>query len=104
MRGNAVLSRVDVRDGQRTVIRIDRAAATALDIDWPRSVKVRELALRRPWILLERDESGALPLPALLALQTAVAGRTPGASQTSNASRVSANGQRRPFRSRSASS
>ena len=93
VRGNAVLSRVDVRDGQRTVIRIDRAAATALDIDWPRSFKVRELALRRPWILLERDESGALPLPALLALQTAVAGQTPGASQTSNASRVSANGQ-----------
>jgi Domain of Unknown Function (DUF748) len=93
VRGNAVLSRVDVRDGQRTVIRIDRAAATALDIDWPRSVKVRELALRRPWILLERDQSGALPLPALLALQTAVTGQTPGASQTSNASRVSANGQ-----------
>jgi Domain of Unknown Function (DUF748) len=93
VRGNAVLSRVDVRDGQRTVIRIDRAAATALDIDWPRSVKVRELALRRPWILLERDEAGALPLPALLALQPAVTGPTPGASQTSNASRVSANGQ-----------
>ena len=78
VRGNAVLSRVDVRDGQRTVIRIDRAAATALDIDWPRSVKVRELALRRPWILLERDESGALPLPALLALQTAVCGTDAG--------------------------
>src|SRR5437660_1963249 len=29
VRGNAVLSRVDVRDGQRTVIRVDRAAATA---------------------------------------------------------------------------
>lgn len=93
VRGNAVLSRVDVRDGQRTVIRIDRAAATALDIDWPRSFKVRELALRRPWILLERDEAGALPLPALLAFQTAVAGQTSGAaSQTSNASTVSANG------------
>ena len=93
VRGNAVLSRVDVRDGQRTVIRIDRAAATAVDIDWPRSVKVRELALRRPWILLERDASGALPLPALLAPQTAVAAQTPGASQTPNASTVSADGK-----------
>jgi Domain of Unknown Function (DUF748) len=93
VRGNAVLSSVDVRDGQRTVIRIDRAAATALDIDWPRSVNVGELALRRPWILLERDAARALPLPALLALQPAVAGPTPGASQTSNASTVSANGQ-----------
>ncbi len=93
VRGNAVLSRVDVRDGQRTVIRIDRAAATAVDIDWPRSVKVRELALRRPWILLERDASGALPLPALLAPQTAAAAQTPGARQASNASTVSADGK-----------
>jgi hypothetical protein len=92
VRGNAVLSSVDVRDGQRTVIRIDRAAATGLDIDWPRSVKVGELALRRPWILLERDGSGALPLPALLALQTAVAGQTPGASRTSNPSTVRGDG------------
>src|SRR5213593_2913992 len=93
VRGNAVLSRVDVRDGQRTVIRIDRAAATAVDIDWPRSVKVRELALRRPWILLERDASGALPLPALLAPQTAAAAKTPGVRQASNASTVSADGK-----------
>ena len=93
VRGNAVLSRVDVRDGQRTVIRIDQASATALDIDWPRSVNVGELALRRPWILLERDAAGALPLPALLALQPAVAGQTPGASRTPNAPTVSANGQ-----------
>jgi uncharacterized protein DUF748 len=66
VRGNAVFSRVDVRDGQRTVMRIGRAAATGLDIDWPRRVKARELALRRPWILLERDQSGALPLRTLL--------------------------------------
>jgi uncharacterized protein involved in outer membrane biogenesis len=93
VRGNAVLSRVDVRDGQRTVIRIDRAAATALDVDWPRSVNVRQLALRRPWILLERDASGALPLRALLAPQPAVAAPTPGASQTSNPSTPDADSQ-----------
>src|SRR5262249_55282138 len=62
VRGDAALSRVDVRDGQRTVIRIGRAAATGLDVDWPRTIKARELALRRPWVLLERDASGALPL------------------------------------------
>src|SRR5437870_6615725 len=86
VRGNAVLSRVDVRDGQRTVIRVDRAAATALDVEWPRSVKVRGLALRRPWILLERNQSGALPLLALLAPETGDATPTPGATPTRSAS------------------
>src|SRR5262249_6241384 len=65
VRGDAALSRVDVRDGQRTVIRIDRAAATGLDVDWPRSIRMRELALRQPWVLLERNQSGALPLRPL---------------------------------------
>src|SRR5262245_32234189 len=70
VRGDAALSRVDVRDGQRTVIRIDRAAATGLDVDWPRSIRMRELALRQPWVLLERNQSGALPLRPLLTPDT----------------------------------
>ncbi len=82
VRGNAALSRVDVRDGQRTVIKVDRAAATALEVNWPRSVKVRGLALRRPWVLLERDQSGALPLRALLALEVGNAAPTPGSTPT----------------------
>src|SRR5438128_1249130 len=86
VRGNAALSRVDVRDGQRTVIKVDRAAATALEVDWPRSVKVRGLALRRPWILLERNQSGALPLLALLAPEAGNAAPTPGATPTRSAS------------------
>src|SRR5262249_6109337 len=90
VRGNAVLSRIDVRDGQRTVIRVERAAATALDVDWPHTVKVRELALRRPWVLLERDQSGALPLRALLAPETPAATQTPGRDQTASAPRTNA--------------
>src|SRR4030095_3803671 len=58
---------------------------TALDIDWPRSAKARELALRRPWVLLERDQSGALPLRALLTPEKTVA-RTPDSAETSKAS------------------
>src|SRR6267142_2258002 len=96
VRGDAVLSRVDVRDGQRTVIRIGRASVAALDIDWPRRVKARELALRRPWILLERDQSGALPLRALLALEQATTAKTPDSAQTSAGSRPSGSGSGRP--------
>jgi len=66
VRGTVALSRVDVRDGQRTVMSVQRAAATGLDVEWPRRVAVDQLALQRPWILLERDESSALALRALL--------------------------------------
>jgi Domain of Unknown Function (DUF748) len=89
VRGNATFSRVDVRDGQRTVIRVGRATATAVDVDWPRTVKARELALRRPWILLERDRSGALPLRALLTPQKATTPRTADAASTSSTSEPS---------------
>jgi uncharacterized protein involved in outer membrane biogenesis len=89
LRGNATLSRVDVRDGRRTVLRVGRAAATGVDVEWPHTVKVRELALRRPWILLERDQSGALPLRALLTPQKAT---TPRAADAASPSRTSAPG------------
>jgi hypothetical protein len=93
LRGNATLSRVDVRDGQRTVIRVGRAAATAVDVEWPHTVKVRELALRRPWILLERDQSGALPLRALLTPQKATTPRPAAAASTSRSSEPSGGGE-----------
>src|SRR5581483_1597505 len=66
VRGRVALSRVDVRDEQRTVIRVEQAEATGVDVDWPRRAGVRRLVLRRPWILLERDEAAALPLRTLL--------------------------------------
>jgi hypothetical protein len=65
-RGWATLSRVDVRDGERTVMRVDRATATGVDVDWPERVAVERLALAQPWILIERDAKGELPLRALL--------------------------------------
>src|SRR5439155_233051 len=73
-----------------------RSPAADGRFDWPRSVKARELALRRPWILLERDQSGALPLGALLAPEQAEAAQTPDSAQTSTAPRPSANGSSQP--------
>lgn len=75
VRGSATLSRVDVRDGERTVMRVDRATATGIDVEWPRRIVLGRLALEGPWILVERDETGALPLPALLMPTNGVARR-----------------------------
>jgi hypothetical protein len=65
-RGSVVLSRVDVRDGERTMLQLERAAVTGLEVTWPRRVAVAHLALEAPWILVERDERGAMTLRALL--------------------------------------
>jgi uncharacterized protein involved in outer membrane biogenesis len=92
VRGNAALSRVDVRDGQRTVIRIGRASAAAVDVEWPRSVRARELVLQRPWILFERDPSGALPLKALLVPEKPTP-QTPDSARTSTVSGSSSGGK-----------
>jgi uncharacterized protein involved in outer membrane biogenesis len=63
--GTATLARVDVRDGQRTILRAERATASELDVAWPERVAMGRLALARPWLLLERDDKGALALRAL---------------------------------------
>ena len=65
VRGTAVLARIDIRDGQRTIVRAERATATDLDVAWPERVTVGRVALARPWLLLERDDKGALALRAL---------------------------------------
>ena len=66
VRGRAALAHVDVRDGERTVFRVERAAVTGLDVDWPGRVAVAHLGLDAPWILMERDTQGAMAIRALL--------------------------------------
>ena len=83
-RGTASLSRVDVRDGQRTVVRAERAAATEVDVAWPERVAIGRLALARPWILIERDEKGGLPLRALVPSSNGAATVTPAGTSDAN--------------------
>ena len=68
VRGSATLSRVDVRDGARTVARAERVSATGVDLDWPGRLTIARLALGQPWVLVDRDATGGLPLRRLLAL------------------------------------
>jgi uncharacterized protein involved in outer membrane biogenesis len=65
-RGRAALSRVEVRDGARTVMRLERASATGIDADWPERVAVDRVVLAQPWVLAERDDKGGLALRSLL--------------------------------------
>lgn len=65
-RGRAGASSVDVRDEERTLLRIDRADASGLDVDWPGRLSIRDVTLRRPWVLIEREGSNDLSLRAAL--------------------------------------
>ena len=65
VRGRAGLSGLDVRDGRRTLLRVERALAEGVDVAWPRRIAAGLLHLERPWVLVERDERGALPLRKL---------------------------------------
>jgi uncharacterized protein involved in outer membrane biogenesis len=53
-------------DGERMLAYIKRVDVTGLDADWPRRVGVQRLAIDKPWLLLERDADGGLPILALL--------------------------------------
>ena len=41
VRGRAAVSRLDVRDGERSVVRAERVSASSLDVDWPRRTERR---------------------------------------------------------------
>ena len=80
VRGSGTLSRVDVRDAERTVARVERATVTGVELDLPHRVVIKEVALLRPWLLVERDDKGGLPLRALLASAAGAGGAAPAAN------------------------
>src|SRR5216684_1294855 len=53
-------------DGQRMLAYIKRVDVARLDADWPRRVTVERVAIDRPWVLLEREADGTVPLLGLL--------------------------------------
>ncbi|HEU4367031.1 MAG TPA: DUF748 domain-containing protein [Methylomirabilota bacterium] len=88
VRGSAALSRVDVQDGERTVARVERATATGIELDWPQRLAIGQLALARPWLLLERDPRGELPLRGLLALPAGAGGHAAAGSVKNGAETI----------------
>ena len=64
--GNATLRGAFMADGPRRITSIDRADARGLDIEWPTRAVVDRVTLRRPWVLVERDEHGGFPMRSLL--------------------------------------
>ena len=66
-------------DGQRMLAYIKRVDVASLDADWPRRVTVEGVALDKPWILLERETDGTVPLLGLLMAGPSTAKAAPAA-------------------------
>ncbi|PYN86413.1 MAG: hypothetical protein DMD87_18425 [Candidatus Rokuibacteriota bacterium] len=81
--GTIASNRLGVRDVQQELVGAQRVEVNGLELQWPSRLGVG--------VLLERAESGALPLRPLLASETA----TPGTDRAANASAPSANGDGR---------
>jgi len=94
VRGRAAVSRLDVRDGERSVVRAERVSASSVDADWPRRLSVGELTMRRPWVLIERAREGVLPLRVLLSPRVGLTEdeRSPASAAGSSSPRGSAPG------------
>jgi hypothetical protein len=66
VQGRAALTRVAVIDGERRLLSAERLDVAGVDVAWPGRVTASRIALSRPWVLVERDEKGGLPIRALL--------------------------------------
>jgi hypothetical protein len=66
--GHGTVSARDVAIGPRLRPRISVAeiAASGLDLRWPLDIRVEEVALRQPAVLIERAEDGSFPLRTML--------------------------------------
>jgi uncharacterized protein involved in outer membrane biogenesis len=80
--GDAAVDRLGLGDADRRLATVQRAELTGLRYQYPTSVRIRELSLRRPWALVERSADGALELASLLTARRQFPARagTPGAA------------------------
>lgn len=70
VRGKGSLSRIGMGPQGAPVLAVEQASATAVDVRWPSHITVGRVEIRKPSALIERDESGALPLRAMFAPPT----------------------------------
>lgn len=64
--GDATIDRLTVSDADRRLATAPRVELTGLRYRYPTSVRVRQLTLRKPWALVERDASGQLEIVSLV--------------------------------------
>jgi uncharacterized protein involved in outer membrane biogenesis len=64
--GDAAADRLAFGDADRRLASAQRVEVTGLRYQYPTTVRVRQLALRKPWALVERNPDGSLQLVSVL--------------------------------------
>jgi len=63
--GDATVDRLALGDADRRLATAQRAELTGLRYQYPTSVRIRQVMLRKPWALIERNTDGSLELLSL---------------------------------------
>lgn len=64
--GQASVDRLALGDDERRLLRAEHAELSGLRYRYPASLRIRHVALRKPWALVERNADGTLEIAALL--------------------------------------
>ena len=67
VRGDVGGARFALTDGGRTLLALRTINATGLDLEWPERLTIKQLRLRQPYALIERDRQVRFPLLARFA-------------------------------------
>jgi hypothetical protein len=71
--GQARLQAFRLNDGDRAVVTVGRVDTDGIEVEWPKRVAFKSVQVRRPRILLERDEKGEIRLRELVTPRVAPA-------------------------------
>jgi hypothetical protein len=79
VRGDASVAGLVFADGDRPLLRMQRAAVTGIDARWPDRVAIDRIHVTRPWAAVERNRQGVFSLRALFEPPAAPRPGTPAA-------------------------
>ena len=77
VRGDVAGGRFTFSDGDRTLLALRRIDVAGLDAEWPERITIKQVKLQQPYVMIERDRQGRLPLAARFAT-------TPPAAETAS--------------------
>jgi hypothetical protein len=68
--GDAAAERVALGDDLRQLATVQRAEMAGFRYQYPTSIRIRQITLRKPWLLVERNSDGGFALTSLLVSRT----------------------------------
>ena len=84
--GDATAERLTLGDDERRLATVQRAEMAGFRYQYPTSIRIRQITLRKPWLLFERNSDGSFELASLFVSRTAPTTPPPAGANRSPAS------------------